>query len=264
MHFHLGSQITDIRFVKAGLEEIGRYYVELRRHGVRRLTHVDVGGGLGVDYDGSRSTRPASVNYTMREYANDVVYTLGTACRSEELPMPNIISESGRALTAHHALLLVNVIDVESLIEPVAAGAAGGSPPAAGGDDGEPRGAHARTGSRRCSTTRSSPRSGRRSTSRSGVFSLRDKARRRAVLPGHAERARSRLIARGPDVVPRDREPTSRRRWSTATSATSRCSSRCRTTGPSTSSSRSCRSTGCTSSRPGGAPSRTSPAIPTA
>ncbi|HEX2023547.1 MAG TPA: biosynthetic arginine decarboxylase [Acidimicrobiales bacterium] len=119
VHFHLGSQITDIRFVKAGLEEISRYYVELRGMGFD-LTHVDVGGGLGVDYDGSRSTRPASVNYSLREYANDVVYTLGTACRTEGLPMPHLISESGRALTAHHSLLLVNVIDVESQIEPVA------------------------------------------------------------------------------------------------------------------------------------------------
>src|ERR671925_499779 len=78
------------------------------------ITHVDVGGGLGVDYDGSRSTRPASMNYSMREYANDVVYTIGTVCRTEQLPMPHLISESGRALTAHHALLLINVIDVES------------------------------------------------------------------------------------------------------------------------------------------------------
>jgi arginine decarboxylase len=117
VHFHLGSQITDIRHVKAGLEEISRYYSELRGMGFD-ITHVDVGGGLGVDYDGSRSTRPASVNYTMREYASDVVYTIGTACRTDELPMPHIISESGRALTAHHALLLVNVTDVESLVEP--------------------------------------------------------------------------------------------------------------------------------------------------
>ncbi|MDX2193793.1 MAG: biosynthetic arginine decarboxylase [Gemmatimonadales bacterium] len=113
VHFHLGSQITDIRFVKAGLEEIARYYVELRRMGFD-LTHVDVGGGLGVDYDGSRSTRPASMNYTVREYANDVIYTIGATCRNEELPMPHIVSESGRALTAHHALLLVNVTDVET------------------------------------------------------------------------------------------------------------------------------------------------------
>jgi arginine decarboxylase len=119
VHFHLGSQIPDIRVIKAGLEEISRYYAELRGMGFDHLDYVDVGGGLGVDYDGSRSTRQASVNYSMREYANDVVYTLGTVCRSEELPMPGIISESGRALTAHHSLLLMNVIDVESLNAPV-------------------------------------------------------------------------------------------------------------------------------------------------
>ncbi len=117
VHFHLGSQITDIQYIKAGLEEIGRYYAELRKMGFG-LTHVDVGGGLGVDYDGSRSTRPASMNYSVREYANDVVYTLGTVCRAEELPMPHIISESGRAITAHHSLLLINVTDVESQSEP--------------------------------------------------------------------------------------------------------------------------------------------------
>ncbi len=119
IHFHLGSQITDIRFVKAGLEEIGRYYAELRNMGFD-LTHLDVGGGLGVDYDGSRSTRPASMNYSVREYANDVVYTIGSVCRNEGLPMPHLISESGRALTAHHSLLLIHVIDVESQVEPVA------------------------------------------------------------------------------------------------------------------------------------------------
>jgi arginine decarboxylase len=118
VHFHLGSQITDIRYVKAALEEIGRYYVEIREMGFE-LTHVDVGGGLGVDYEGSRTTRPASMNYTNREYANDVVYLLGTVCRQFKAPMPHIISESGRALTAHHALLLINVTDVEALTEPV-------------------------------------------------------------------------------------------------------------------------------------------------
>jgi arginine decarboxylase len=117
VHFHLGSQITDIRFVKAGLEEVGRYYVELRKMGFD-ISHVDVGGGLGVDYDGSRSTRPASMNYTMREYANDVVYTIGGICRNEEVPMPHLISESGRAITAHHSLLLINVIDCESQFAP--------------------------------------------------------------------------------------------------------------------------------------------------
>ena len=117
VHFHLGSQITDIRYVKKGLEEVGRYYVELRKMGFD-IAYVDVGGGLGVDYDGSHSTRPASMNYTMREYANDVVYTIGTVCRAEAVPMPNLISESGRAITAHHALLLINVIDCESQFSP--------------------------------------------------------------------------------------------------------------------------------------------------
>jgi arginine decarboxylase len=113
IHFHLGSQITDIRFIKSGLAEVARFYAELRNMGVD-ITHVDVGGGLGVDYDGTTSTNNASVNYTLQEYANDVVYTLAEACREHELPMPHLISESGRALTAHHAMLLVKVIDVES------------------------------------------------------------------------------------------------------------------------------------------------------
>ncbi|MEK0430475.1 MAG: biosynthetic arginine decarboxylase [Gemmatimonadota bacterium] len=117
IHFHLGSQITDIRFIKRGLQEVSRFYVELRRLGLD-IRWVDVGGGLGVDYDGSQSTAQASMNYSAQEYANDVVYTLAETCREEELPMPDIISESGRALTAHHALLLLSVIDVESHAEP--------------------------------------------------------------------------------------------------------------------------------------------------
>lgn len=113
IHFHLGSQITDIRFIKNGLQEITRFYVELRQMGVN-VTHLDVGGGLGVDYDGTNSESDSSVNYSLQEYANDIVYTVGEACREHELPMPHLISESGRALTAHHALLLLKVIDVES------------------------------------------------------------------------------------------------------------------------------------------------------
>ena len=115
VHFHLGSQIPDVRNIKQAMSEVARYYVELRQLGIP-LTHVDVGGGLGVDYDGSRSTASASVNYSIQEYANDIVYSLAEACREYELPMPRIISESGRALTAHHALLLVNVIDLETQI----------------------------------------------------------------------------------------------------------------------------------------------------
>lgn len=113
IHFHLGSQIPDIRNVKMAMAEVSRFYVELRQLGVD-VTHVDVGGGLGVDYDGSRSTVAASVNYSIQEYANDIIYSLAEACRENEVPMPHVISESGRALTAHHALLLINVIDLET------------------------------------------------------------------------------------------------------------------------------------------------------
>lgn len=116
VHFHLGSQITDIRYIKRAMGEVARFYAELRRMGLD-ITHVDVGGGLGVDYDGSQSTNQASMNYTVQEYANDIVYTLAEMCREHEHPMPDIISESGRALTAHHALMLMSVIEVESQVE---------------------------------------------------------------------------------------------------------------------------------------------------
>ena len=117
IHFHIGSQVTDIRYIKSALQEVSRYYAEIRKSGVD-ITHVDVGGGLGVDYDGTGSTSNASVNYSLQEYANDVIYTIAEMCRDQEIPMPHIVSESGRALTAHHALLLLKVIDVESQAEP--------------------------------------------------------------------------------------------------------------------------------------------------
>lgn len=118
IHFHMGSQIPDIRNIKQAMAEVARFYVELRRLGVD-VQYVDVGGGLGVDYDGTRSTAAASVNYSMQEYANDIIYALAEAARENDVPMPHVISESGRALTAHHALLLVNVIDVETQTEDV-------------------------------------------------------------------------------------------------------------------------------------------------
>jgi arginine decarboxylase len=113
VHFHLGSQIPDIRNIKQAMQEVARFYVELRKLGVG-IEYVDVGGGLGVDYDGSGSTASASVNYSIQEYANDIIYTLAESCRENEVQMPHVISESGRALTAHHALLLINVVDLET------------------------------------------------------------------------------------------------------------------------------------------------------
>jgi len=110
IHFHLGSQITNIRKIKAGLREVAQFYVQLHNLGVR-LDFVDVGGGLGVDYDGSRSTNASSVNYSVQEYANDVIYTIADTCNRLNLPHPNVIAESGRALTAHHSILVFNVLE---------------------------------------------------------------------------------------------------------------------------------------------------------
>ncbi|MGZ6143456.1 MAG: biosynthetic arginine decarboxylase [Myxococcales bacterium] len=108
-HFHVGSQLTDIRTVKDVVNEGARFYAKLRKMGLG-LEYFDVGGGLGVDYVGARSTAyVSSLNYTMDEYAADVVYTVQQICTNEGVPEPNLVSESGRALTAHHSCLLMNV-----------------------------------------------------------------------------------------------------------------------------------------------------------
>ena len=113
LHFHLGSQITDIRYIKQGLQEIRRYFVELSKLGCN-IQYIDVGGGLGVDYDGSRSVSASSMNYSIQEYANDIVYSLKEICEAEQIPHPHILSESGRALTAHHSVFLFNVLETTS------------------------------------------------------------------------------------------------------------------------------------------------------
>src|SRR5947199_5031349 len=108
-HFHVGSQLTDIRTVKDVVNEGARFYAKLRKMGLS-LEYFDVGGGLGVDYVGARSTAyVSSLNYSMEEYAADVVYTLQQICANENVPEPHLVSESGRALTAHHSCLLMNV-----------------------------------------------------------------------------------------------------------------------------------------------------------
>jgi arginine decarboxylase len=111
LHFHLGSQIPNIRIVKGALNEAARVYVELVKAGAG-LKYMDVGGGLGVDYDGSQTNFESSVNYTLQEYANDVVYHLQTVCDEAKVPHPTIVSESGRAVVAHHSLLVFNVLGV--------------------------------------------------------------------------------------------------------------------------------------------------------
>ncbi len=111
LHFHLGSQITNIRQIKAAVIEAARIYAELRRAGAG-LEYLDVGGGLGVDYDGSQTDFDSSVNYTLQEYANDVVYHIQNVCDETNVPHPTIVSESGRAITAYHSVLVFNVLGV--------------------------------------------------------------------------------------------------------------------------------------------------------
>ncbi|MCC6208969.1 MAG: biosynthetic arginine decarboxylase [Gammaproteobacteria bacterium] len=112
LHFHLGSQIANILDIQRGMREAARYYAELRAMGAP-LDCMDVGGGLGVDYEGTRSRSACSMNYSVEEYAHNVVHTLWEICAERGLPHPSIITESGRGMTAHHAVLITNVIDVE-------------------------------------------------------------------------------------------------------------------------------------------------------
>jgi arginine decarboxylase len=109
LHFHIGSQITEIRRIKMAIQEASRVYAKLRKMDVQ-IDLLNVGGGLGVDYDGSRTSSDASVNYSMQEFANDVVYNVKDICSREEVPEPEIISESGRALTAYHSMLVTDVV----------------------------------------------------------------------------------------------------------------------------------------------------------
>ena len=112
LHCHLGSQIANIRDIQRGMHEVARYFAELHALGVP-IANVDVGGGLGIDYEGTHSRSFCSINYSVQEYANNVVHALWEMCAEHHLPHPDIITESGRAMTAHHALLITNVIDSE-------------------------------------------------------------------------------------------------------------------------------------------------------
>ena len=115
IHFHIGSQITKIRRIKNALREATQFYVQLTKMGFN-IDFVDIGGGLGVDYDGTRSSASeSSMNYSIQEYANDSVSALVDACVKNDLPQPNIITESGRSLTAHHSILVFDVLERTTL-----------------------------------------------------------------------------------------------------------------------------------------------------
>lgn len=115
IHFHIGSQITKIRRIKTALREAAQFYVQLHTLGFK-IQYVDIGGGLGVDYDGTRSSfTENSINYSIQEYVNDSVFAFVDAANKNELPHPDIITESGRALTAHHSVLIFEVLETATL-----------------------------------------------------------------------------------------------------------------------------------------------------
>jgi arginine decarboxylase len=108
LHFHIGSQVPDILTIKKAVQEAARFYAKLYKSGFA-IESLDVGGGLGVDYDGSRSASDSSTNYTLQEYANDMVFYIAEVCNQEKVPHPQIVSESGRAIVAHHSVLIVEI-----------------------------------------------------------------------------------------------------------------------------------------------------------
>jgi arginine decarboxylase len=114
VHCHTGSQLQDIRRVKDAVTELAHVYAELRLMGAG-VEYIDIGGGLGVDYDGSRSNYESSMNYSLNEYAGDVVYRIASVCNARQIPHPTIISESGRAIAAHHSVLVFNVLGASAL-----------------------------------------------------------------------------------------------------------------------------------------------------
>jgi arginine decarboxylase len=122
LHFHIGSQITNIRAVKDALREASRIFVELHALGAK-MRYLDCGGGLGVDYDGSHTNFHSSINYTLQEYAADVVSQIAEACNAAGVPHPDIITESGRALVAHHSVLVYNVLATNEMLRGRAPGA---------------------------------------------------------------------------------------------------------------------------------------------
>ncbi|HYJ91265.1 MAG TPA: biosynthetic arginine decarboxylase, partial [Pyrinomonadaceae bacterium] len=117
LHFHIGSQLTDIKRIKNAMKEAARTYAKIRQMGMP-IDFLDVGGGMAVDYDGSRTSFESSANYNAREFANDVIYVIKTVCDDENVPHPTIIQESGRYLSAYHAILVTNIQDeIETVVE---------------------------------------------------------------------------------------------------------------------------------------------------
>lgn len=121
LHFHIGSQLTDIKRIKNAMKEAARVYSKIRQLNIP-IQYLDVGGGMAVDYDGSKTSYESSANYNAQEFANDVIYVIKTVCDDENVPHPTIIQESGRFLSAYHAILVTNIQDeIETVVEDISA-----------------------------------------------------------------------------------------------------------------------------------------------
>ena len=262
LHFHIGSQVPDILTVKKAVQEAARFYAKLYQMGFA-IQYLDVGGGLGVDYDGSRSAFDSSTNYTLQEYTNDIVYYIADVCNAEQVPHPDIVSESGRAIVAHHSVLIVEVfgsIDKTPARQPVDLRRLASTP-----------------WSRNCSTsaitwpnsTSSRPihdalerKEDAHNMFTLGLLDLPDKAKIENLY-WEISRRRGPTVSAARPTSPR-KSASSKTAWATNTSAISPCSSPCWITGPWASCSPSCPSAASTSVRPAKPPWSTSPAIPTA
>jgi arginine decarboxylase len=241
VHCHPGSQLQDIRRVKDAINELAHVYAELKLLGAG-LQYIDVGGGLGVDYDGSGTNFPSSMNYTLNEYANDVVYRIAAVCNTRKIAHPMIVSESGRAIAAHHSVLIFNTLGTSALDQ------------------------FKVTGKEDQESGIALPQ-----PVRDLLDAYRTVTERRVVECYHdAQTARDQVLQMFNLglVTLEQRGLAERLYWSpscrTSISATSRYSSRCPTVGPSTSCSPSCLSTDSTNGRRARACWPTSPATRTA
>ncbi len=116
LHFHIGSQITEIKRVKNAIKEASRVYAKIYKLGFQ-VKYLNIGGGIGVDYDGSKTSFSSSANYTLQEFANDVVYVIGEVCSNESVPLPDIVTESGRVVAAYHSVVVTNIREVQGIDE---------------------------------------------------------------------------------------------------------------------------------------------------
>jgi arginine decarboxylase len=242
LHFHLGSQLSNIRDISTGVRESARFYVELHKLGVN-IQCFDVGGGLGVDYEGTRSQSDCSVNYGLNEYANNVIWGIGDACNEHGLPHPTVITESGRAVTAHHTVLVSNMIGVErnEFSDPIAP--AEDAPRALGKHVGNLAG-NERAGKSPL-TARMAARQPNglhdvHSQYAHGMLDLTQRAWAEAAVSEHLQQDSAVSLIRA--TVHTVRSSTNcKSAWRTSSTSTSRCSSRCRMPGVSISCSQFCR-----------------------